>query len=156
MRKKLRNRLMISGGFIVILCSLLFIWVKGYLFTFNGIQEAYHEDPVVSPNSAYSAKVSYEYYGGAAGGVNAVVEITDHSQQDLTKTVYYAAAQSEVSVEWGAEDPEILFISNKNIRFPNDDRSIQLNVTNDIYHDTGRACRSILLKGTYTNCYSRD
>lgn len=84
----------------------------------------------------------------------AVVEITDHTRQGLTKIVYYPRAQNEVHANW--EDTETLFISNKDTPFPNDDRSIKLNNTEDIYHDTGRACRSILLKGTYTNCYSKE
>ncbi|MNI22328.1 hypothetical protein D3C73_758810 [compost metagenome] len=139
---------------IAIPAILLFIWFKGVFFTFDGIQAEHFEVPIDSPEGTYTAHTYYEYYGGAAGGVNAVVEITDHTNADSTKIIYYADAQSQVNVEW--EDEQTLYIINKTSQYPKEDRSISLNVNSDIYHDTGLACRSILLKNTYTNCFYKQ
>ena len=127
--------------------------VRGYFFTFNDIEAEFYEEPVVSPNGNYTARTFYEYYGGAAGGVNAVVEITDHTEDDTKHIIYYADAQNAVRLSW--QDEQTLYISNENINFPDGSRSITLVVTDEIYHDTGRACRSWLLKDTYTHCHSK-
>ncbi|MNI22425.1 hypothetical protein D3C73_759820 [compost metagenome] len=151
MKKRSRNCLVIVLAIIAILFLLLYAWFKGIFFTFEGIKAEYYEEPVQSPNGSYTARAYYEYYGGAAGGVNTIVEITDHTKADSIKVIYYADAQSEVNLKW--EDEQTLYVMNKSSDFPAGDRSIKLNVDSDIYHDTGRACNSILLKDTYTNCY---
>ena len=124
----------------------LLFWYKGYFFTFNGIKVEFYEEPVVSPNGTHIAETYYEYYGGAAGGVNAVVEVNN-------KVVYYADAQNALYVEW--KNDETLYIPNKTSQYPDEDRSMTLNVADEIYHDDGKACRSWLLKGTFKNCYSK-
>lgn len=145
------RKLIWLSGFLAVLTILSM--VRGYFFTFNGIDAEFYEDPVASPNGNYSARTFYEYYGGAAGGVNAVVEIIDHTKDDTERIIYYADAQNVVRLSW--QDEQTLYISNENIHFPDGSRNVTLNIINDIYHDTGRACRSLLLKNTYTHCHSK-
>lgn len=147
----MKRKLIWIGGFLAVLSFLSL--ARGYFFTFNGIEAEFYEEPVVSPNGKYTARTFYEYYGGAAGGVNAVVEITDHTKDDNVRVIYYADAQNTVRLHWEGE--ETLYISNQNFNFPDGNRSVTLNITSDIYHDIGVACRSWLLKGTYTYCHSK-
>lgn len=81
-----------AASIITFSLFLLSSWYKGYFFTFNGIVAEFYEEPVVSPNGTNTAKTYYEYYGGAADGVNAVVEVNN-------KVVYYADAQNALYVE---------------------------------------------------------
>ena len=97
------------------------------------------------------AQVHYEYYGGAAGGVNALVEVTD--EEENKKMIYYADAQGSVRLQW--EDDSTLKIMNHSSEYPQSSRDATLNVETEIYHDTGRACKSILLKNTYEACYQK-
>ena len=56
-----------------------------YFFTFDNHAGELYRGPVHSPTDKYTAYAYYMTYGGAAGGVNMWVEITDH---DANKVFY--------------------------------------------------------------------
>nr|WP_241156831.1 DUF5412 family protein [Bacillus sp. FJAT-42376] len=107
--------------------------------------------PISSPSETYTANAFYELYGGAAGGVNVWVEITENNEAGNIKTIYYSDAKDDFSMKWMDEDT--LYILNDNPEYPDSDRSIKLDVTKEIYDENGRACQSLLMKDEYEKCY---
>ena len=136
----------------VVLVSSIYIY-QTYFFTFSSIDRESAQEgpgPVTSSTEKYTADAFYEPYGGAAGGVNVWVEITyNHMNKD--ETIYYADAKSNFSMEWVAEDT--LYILNDNSDDPNSDRSIELEIGKEIFHENGLACKSLLMKDDYETCY---
>lgn len=173
--------LLITLPFIVIFCVKLFIFFKGrirfpkyslmissvgviavfsifvyaqYFFTFDHLQGEILKGPVVSPNDKFTAKAYYETYGGAAGGVNVWVEITYNDENDKSQTVYYSDAKSNFSMEW--KDEETLSIVNEEPGYPNSNRSIQLVIGKEIYHESGLACQSFLMRKEFETCFQNQ
>lgn len=143
-RKAFPKKLLIAtlaGGWIV---GSIVVY-ETYFFTFERIDRTHMQEGVqvvASPNGTYAASVFYEPYGGAVGGVNVWVEVTDF-QKEKTNVIYYADADAEVTVEW--VDDETLIVHNNN--------STKLRVEDEIFHEFGRACRSVLMKHAYKTCY---
>lgn len=102
---------------------------------------------ISSPTGKYSANAYYEPYGGAVGGVNVWVEITGGAEN---KVNYYADAKNIFQMNW--IDEETLSITN-NDGGPDSNRNIVLKVANEIYHENGLACQSLLMKADYEECY---
>ncbi|MFC4403760.1 DUF5412 family protein [Gracilibacillus xinjiangensis] len=136
----------------VIIVSVQFGYNK-YFFTFNDKDGELYKEPVPSPNDTYSASAYYMPYGGAAGGVKIWVEITDPNEEDIEKTVYYAEANGNFSMEW--KDEHTLSIVNQEPAYPSEDRSVELNVEKEIYHDRGLACDSWIMKSEYDTCLKK-
>ncbi|WP_225986056.1 DUF5412 family protein [Psychrobacillus glaciei] len=137
----------------VVLVSSIYIY-EMYFFTFSEIDKEYTQNgpgPVTSPTEKYTANAFYEPYGGAAGGVNVWVEITYNNEGNKVKTVYYGDAKSNFSMEWMDEDT--LYILNDEPEYPNSNRSIELEIGKEIYHENGLACKSLLMKDDYETCY---
>lgn len=151
-KKPLPKKMLIATLSGVVITSLVYFY-ETYFFTFNDIDRTYMQEgpgPVMSPSEKYSAHAYYEPYGGAAGGVNVWVEVTN-KKEDHVQIVYYADAKDQFSLEW--RDDETLFILNDDPQFPNSNRSIELKVEKEIYHEFGRACKSLLMKDEYERCY---
>lgn len=149
-RRRFPRKLLFTTLFSILVCSVLY-FITNYFFSFDSINRAYiQQEPraVLSPSKQYEAQINYELYGGAAGGVNVFVEVTD-LHTNTTKVIYLADAQSTISVAW--IDETQLHVKNLSV---SDDFSITLNVTEDIYHQNGLACKSLLMKNLYANCYS--
>ncbi|MEH7237998.1 DUF5412 family protein [Bacillus sp. JJ1562] len=128
--------------------------MSNYFFAFNAIDREYTQPgpgPVPSPTEKYTANAYYEPYGGAAGGVNVWVEITYNDEENKVKTVYYSDAKSNFSIEWTDEDT--LYILNDEPEYPNSNRSIELAIDKEIYHESGLACKSWLMIDKYEKCY---
>ena len=153
-RRHFPKKLLITTltGFALFLA--IFVYIQ-YFFTFNAIDKDYIQNgpgPVLSPTEKYMANAYYEPYGGAgpAGGVNVWIEITNN-EDNTTKTVYYADAKSQFSMEW--IDEATLSIINNEPSYPNSNRSVKFNIEKEIYHENGLACQSLLLKKAYEKCY---
>ncbi|WP_281355795.1 DUF5412 family protein [Virgibacillus ihumii] len=132
------------SGFVLV--SSIYVY-EMYFFTFSEIDRGSTQKgpgPVTSPTGEYTASAYYELYGGAAGGVNVWVEITNDDENDKKKTIYYSDANKSISLEWANEDT--LFIKNEK-------NSMKLNVEKEIYHDRGLVCQSLLMKDEYETCY---
>lgn len=139
------------SGFVLV--SSIYIY-ETYFFTFSEIDRESTQKgpgPITSPTGAYTANAYYELYGGAAGGVNLWVEITSNNEKNKIQTVYYSDAKSNISMEWMAEDT--LYILNDDPDYPNSNRSIELEIGKEIYHENGLACKSLLMKDEYETCY---
>ncbi|GAB3056637.1 hypothetical protein GCM10027286_20390 [Virgibacillus ainsalahensis] len=121
-----------------------------YFFTFDTDDGEFYKGPVNSSTDKYIANAYYKPYGGATGGVNIWVEITDKDEDEM-KTIYYSDAKSDFSLEW--KDEDTLYIVNEEPEYPSSNRSIELDVEKEIYHDSGLACQSWLMKKTYETCY---
>ncbi|WP_449539109.1 DUF5412 family protein [Ferdinandcohnia sp. Marseille-Q9671] len=121
-----------------------------YFFTFDNLNGEFFRGPVDSPTGKFTANAYYMTYGGAAGGVNVWVEIT-YNEENKRKTVYYSDAKSNFSMVW--KDEDTLYIVNEEPTYPNSSRNIELVIGKDIYHDSGLACRSLLMKNEYETCY---
>ncbi|KMY44711.1 hypothetical protein AC622_11130 [Bacillus sp. FJAT-27916] len=135
----------------IVIVSFIYMY-EMYFFTFDRIDRERMQNgpgPIESPSGRYTANAYYEPYGGAAGGVNVWVEITDHDHQGARKTIYYGNGLSEVDLEWIGDDS--LFIQNESSGIH---KSKELNVKTEIYHGTGLACQSLVMKDTYETCYS--
>ncbi|WP_274310184.1 DUF5412 family protein [Solibacillus daqui] len=142
--------LITSTGFLVLLA--IFVYIQ-YFFTFALIGKEHMQigaGPVLSPSENYAAQVYYEPYGGVLGGVNVWVEVTDNEKQ-TTKIVYYADAKNQVTLQW--IDETSLFINNEDQTYTDSNRSIQLNIEREIYHENGLACQSLLLRNSFETCY---
>ncbi|MBM7602643.1 hypothetical protein JOC75_000613 [Metabacillus crassostreae] len=137
----------------VVLVSSIYIY-ETYFFTFSEINRASIQKgpgPVISPTEEYTANAYYEPYGGAAGGVNVRVEITNNYVKNKSQVVYYSDAKSNFAMKWLNEDT--LYIINDEPDFPNSNRSIELEIGKEIYHRNGLACKSLLMKDEYETCY---
>jgi hypothetical protein len=106
---------------------------------------------VNSTNEKYTANAYYMNYGGAAGGVNVWVEITYNDENGKPKTVYFSDAKSNFSMEW--KDEDTLYIVYEEPEYPKSIRSIELEIGKEIYHESGLACKSLLMKDEYETCY---
>ncbi|QUG43852.1 hypothetical protein KD050_14800 [Psychrobacillus sp. INOP01] len=152
-KKPFPKKLLIATLSGVVLVSSIYIY-EMYFFTFSEIDREYTQNgpgPVTSPTEKYTANAFYEPYGGAAGGVNVWVEITYNNEKNKVKTVYYGDAKSNLSMEWMDEDT--LYILNDEPEHPNSNRSIELEIGKEIYHENGLACKSLLMKDDYDTCY---
>ena len=152
-KKPFPKKLLIATLFGVVLVSSIYTY-ETYFFTFSEIDREYTQrgpGPVTSPTEKYTANAYYELYGGAAGGVNVWVEITYNSDNNKVRTVYYADAKDNFSMEWLDEDT--LYILNDDPDFPNSNRSIKLEIGKEIYHENGLACKSLLMKDKYETCF---
>ena len=143
---------------IINLCLFSAIYIyHNYYFTFEHINHANLQpglSAITSPDGTYSAQVFYEPYGGAAGGVNVIVELIQHEKNNNKKVIYYSDAKTMVLLQW--IDDITLSIYNDDPTFENSNRSIILNVEKEIYHEVGLACQSVLLKHTYKVCYQES
>jgi hypothetical protein len=136
-----------------ILVSSIYFYETNF-FTFSEIdKENAQKGPghVTSPTKEFTANAYYELYGGAAGGVNVWVEISNNKEKDKVQTVYYSDAKSNFSMEWLDEDT--LYILNDEPDYSNSNRSIELEIGKEIYHENGLACKSLLMKDEYETCY---
>ena len=152
-KKPFPKKILIATLFGVVLVSSIYIY-ETYFFTFSEIDREYTQrgpGPVTSPTEKYTANAYYELYGGAAGGVNVWVEITYNNDNNKVRTVYYADAKDNFSMEWLDEDT--LYILNDDPDFPNSNRSIKLEIGKEIYHENGLACKSLLMKDKYETCF---
>ncbi|MFF2755148.1 DUF5412 family protein [Psychrobacillus sp. NPDC058041] len=152
-KKPYPKKLLIATLSGAVLISSIYIY-EMYFFTFKDIDREYTQNgpgPVTSPTEKYTANAFYEPYGGAAGGVNVWVEITNNIEENKVKTVYYGDAKSNFSMEWMDEDT--LYILNDEPDYPNSNRSIELKIGKEIYHENGLACKSLLMKDDYETCY---
>ncbi len=57
-------------------------------------------------------------------------------------------------MEW--LDEVKLSIVNHESKYTNSNRSIELNVDKEIYHENGLACKSLLMKDEYVTCYQHE
>ncbi|WP_052339339.1 DUF5412 family protein [Gorillibacterium massiliense] len=122
-----------------------------YFYTFEPINPAnVVTGPIISPDGKYSATAFYKPYGGAAGGVTYYVQI-EEMKTGGKKTIYASEHKYLFTLKWTG--PDILAITNKSPEY-HVDRSAELHVETEIYEESGAACRSFLLKGTYEKCYS--
>lgn len=96
-----------------------------------------------------NASAYYLNYGGAAGGVLYIIEV-EQIQTGDKKKVYSSEHKDDFSLSWKSSD--ILSIKNETPKY-NEYRNIELNVNTDIYEESGAACRSLLLKEKFENCY---
>jgi len=137
----------------VILFLGIFIYYE-YFFTFDDInRNDKKEGPEISsPTGKYTANAYYELYGGAAGGVNVWIEISNNVD-DTTNIIYYADAKDNFHMNW--VDEESLSITNTG-GGANSNRNVLLKVEDEIYHENGLACQSLLMKNEYTECYQYE
>nr|WP_106779429.1 DUF5412 family protein [Lysinibacillus timonensis] len=147
------KKLLVSTLSGIVLVSSICVY-EMYFFTFSKIDRGSIQKgpgPVISPTEEYIANAYYEPYGGAVGGVNVWVEITNNNAKNNGQVIYYADAKSNFSMQW--LDEETLYILNKEPGYPNSNRSIELKIGKEIYHETGLACKSLLMKDKYETCY---
>ncbi|MGM7683293.1 DUF5412 family protein [Cytobacillus sp. Hm23] len=152
-KKPFPKKLLITTLSGVILVSSIYLF-ETYFFTFSEINRENIQKgpgPVTSPTEEFTASAYYEPYGGAAGGVNVWVEITNNYGENKVQTVYYSDAKSNFSMKWMDEDT--LYILNAEPDYPSSNRSIQLEIGKEIYHENGLACKSLLMKNKYEICY---
>ena len=152
-KKPFPNKLLIAtlSGFVLV--TSIFVY-ETYFFTFNKINRNYIQDGpanVISPTNEYIANAFYEPYGGAAGGVNVWVEVTEVNEENNVRTVYYSDAKSNFSMDW--INQYTLYIQNYDPHYPDSNRSIALIIGKEIYHENGLACKSLLMKKEYETCY---
>lgn len=151
-KKPFPKKMLIATLSGVALTSFIY-FVETYFFTFDEIDRTYMQEgpgPIPSPSKKYTAHAFYEPYGGAAGGVNVWVEVTN-KQDNKVQIVYYADAKDQFSMEW--RDDETLYILNDDPQFQNSNRSIELKIGKEIYHEFGLACKSLFMKDEYEKCY---
>ncbi|MCG3419992.1 DUF5412 family protein [Oceanobacillus jordanicus] len=155
-KKPFPKRLLIATLSGIVLVTSIYLY-ETYFFTFSDIDRESTQKgpgPLLSPTGAYTANAYYDLYGGAAGGVNLMVKITNNNEKNKMQTVYYSDAKSNISIEWLDEDT--LNILNDNPNYPNSNRSIELEIGKEIYHDNGLACKSLLMKDEYETCYQNE
>ncbi|MFE4709453.1 DUF5412 family protein [Paenibacillus sp. NPDC056722] len=138
---------------LLIFGILLLIGYNRYFYSFKSLDNAtLFLGPIESPDGQYNANAYYLEYGGAAGGVMYIVEV-EQMQTGKKKKVYSSNHKDDFSLSWKPSD--ILSIKNESPKY-NDYRNIDLNVNTDIYEESGAACRSLLLKGEFENCYEAE
>lgn len=135
---------------ICITCYVTFSLYNYFTYDFNTIKGEKDGEAVTSPNGTYSAQIYYQYYGGAAGGVNVFINVISHLENNIEQTVYFSDAKSNLQLNWLEED--VLAIKNFD---EYEDRSIELIVGKEIYDESGKACRTYNIKKNYV-CHSKN
>jgi hypothetical protein len=152
-KKPFPIKLLIATLSVFVMISSIYIY-EVYFFTFKEIDRESTQKgpgPITSPTGEYTANAYYELYGGAAGGVNVWVDITNKNEKNKVQTIYYSDAKSNFSMEW--VDENILYILNIDPNYPDSDRSIKLEIGKEIYHENGLACKSLIMKDEFVTCY---
>ena len=136
---------------IFVVTLLLFFYYEYNYFTydFKYVGDIKDGKPVVSPNGDYSAQIYYENYGGAAGGVNLIVNIINQ-KTNKEQTIYYGDAKGNIILNWSA--PNVLSITNYD---EYDNRNVELIVGKEIYDEFGGACQHYKIKKQYV-CKDKD
>lgn len=124
---------------------------EAHLHPFDTSGGAVYADPLDSPSGRYTASAFHRPYGGAAGGVTVWVDVAEDGGK--AETVYYAEANSRFGVHWS--DDGLLSITNEEPDDLDASRSVELEVGKEIYHDTGKACGSFLMKMKYQTCIAK-
>ncbi|WP_249777725.1 DUF5412 family protein [Paenalkalicoccus suaedae] len=150
--RRFPRRILIAtlSSLLIMICSY---WYFEYMFTFDSISRGNMEEvtwPIVSPDETYVAIAYTESLGGAAGAVSVVVEVTNSSAEE-TSVIYYALANSRVSLDWVGD--HVLQVTNEDYYDKGVNRSVTLDVRGDIYDERGRACKSYVMKGSFDMCY---
>ncbi len=136
--------------FILALLFCLYLVYNHFTYEFLHTGDMKDGSPIVSPNGEYSAQIYYENYGGAAGGVNLIVNIINHQKNDEEQTIYFSDAKGNVNLNWTAS--EVLSITN----YDNyENRSIELVVGKEIYDEHGGACNTYKVRKEFT-CLDKD
>lgn len=149
-KKQFPKKLLVASLTGVLIVFSLYMYSQ-YFFTFGNLEGELYEGPVSSPSEKYTANAYHIPYGGAAGGVNIEVKITYNNENEIIETVYYSDAKNEFSMEW--KDEDTLYIVNEEPKYPNSNRSIELKIGTEIYHESGLACQSLLMRDKYETCY---
>ena len=144
MRKTIRIILLL----LVVFC--LYLVYNHFTYEFMHIGDMKDGNPVSSPKGDYSAQIYYENYGGAAGGVNVIVNIINHKKDDEEKTIYFSDAKGKAFLNWTA--PDILSITNIN---EYENRSTELVIGKEIYDEHGGACNTYKIKKAFI-CKDKD
>ncbi|MET3683324.1 hypothetical protein ABID56_001419 [Alkalibacillus flavidus] len=155
-QRPLPKKLLIATLSGMVVLASIFVY-EHYLFTFEEINTTNMQEgpgPLESPDETFEVSAYYEPYGGAAGGVNVWVEVVSDTSDHEPRIIYYSDAKSHFQMEW--IDDKTLRIENDDLSYPGQDRSVTLDVTKEIYHDRGAACRSWVLDQTYETCYEAD
>ena len=143
-------RRILKWGAICIILFSLYLVNNHFTYDFHYTKGEKDGQLVTSPNGSYSAQVYYQYYGGAAGGVNTFVNVTFHLEDNVERTIYFSDAKSQVYVSWIEED--VLNIRNLDEYA---DRSVALEVGKEIYDEHGGACGTYKVKKHFI-CYSKN
>jgi hypothetical protein len=139
---------------IVMTCTALYIansLYYQYFFTFEQVEGEHLQafaQPIYSKDKMYQAQAYIDVQ--PSGERKVLVEIIN-KQTNEQKFIYYNLIEGHFEMKWLGEG--MLEITN-----PNEvegDTSLTLNVVNDIYHDSGLACQSLLLWDTFENCYKQ-
>jgi hypothetical protein len=137
---------------LIFIAVLLAIGYKKYFFSFDNLgQGTYYKGPVDSPTGAYTADSYFKHYGGATGGANVWVEITNN-ENHKTSTIYYSDGKGNFEMEWKDENT-INIRNDAGAEYPDSDRSVELEIGKEIYDERGRACDSWMMKNDYETCY---
>jgi len=136
---------------IFVVTLLLFFYYEYNYFTydFKYVGDIKDGKPVVSPNGDYAAQIYYENYGGAAGGVNLIVNIINQ-KTNKEQTIYFSGAKGNIILNWSA--PNVLSITNYD---EYDNRNVELIVGKEIYDEFGGACQHYKIKKQYV-CKDKD
>jgi hypothetical protein len=147
------KRLAIACALIVSVI-LIVVSYRTIFFSFDRLEEGtYYKGPFESPEGKYTADSYYKTYGGAAGGVKIWVEVTNEENKE-SQIVYYGSGKSNFDVKWEGEHT-IFIKNNEGPAFPEADSSIALEVGEEVYDGSGRACDSWVMKEDYDQCYER-
>ena len=141
--------------FFIILAILIasvatYMTFNHYTYKFSHMGDYRHGNPIVSPTGDYIAQMYFENYGGAAGGVNFIVNIISDEENVNEQTIYFSDAKGSNYVQWLSDNT--IFISNMDAY---ENRSVELVVGQEVYEELGGACGTYRVKKQFT-CYSKD
>jgi hypothetical protein len=140
-------------GMLLLASLLLLIGYNRYFYTFRSLDHAtLFLGPINSPDGTSQANAYYLNYGGAAGGVLYLVEV-EHVETGEKKLIYSSNAKEAFALTWKSSDT--LAIRNESPKY-GEFRSVDLHVMTDIYEESGAACRSLVLRGKFKNCYKAE
>ena len=138
---------------ILILFLLSFIGVKlfnYFTYEFSHTGNTKYGDALISPDGRYAAQMYFDNYGGAAGGVDVIVNIRDLENKSEEQTVYFSDGKGSPLLQW--QDSHHLEIQNYNNAV---NRSVILKVPYEIYDEHGKACKVFRVKKQLI-CYDKD
>ena len=139
----------------ILAATLSFVIYQQYFYTFEKIDRdplIRAIGPIVSEGQNYAAEAYYEPDASTPNHKNIWIEI-ENKQTKERKVVYYGSAKNYVQLSWLENGKLAVFNANDPTA---KNQFIELDVENEIYDESGLACKSIIVRKDIEHCFKGE